>query len=183
MTSIVNVKEQYRAPASLEQKAEEYHLVVFGLGKEDYAVDVAMVREIVTLQDISRVPRAPDFVEGVISLRGKIIPVIDLRKRLGLEMSELTRKSRIVVVEEDENVVGMIVDNVKEVLKVSSETVEPASPVVTSTGTQFIRGVANVGDRVIIILNLLRVLSQEENSVMMETIEAEFSVEDTPDQV
>lgn len=177
MTAIVNLKEQSATPAPTGQQVKDYHLVVFGLGKEDYAVDVAMVREIVTVQNVSRVPRAPDFVEGVISLRGKIIPVIDLRKRLGLELGELTRESRIVVVEEGESTVGMIVNNVKEVLRVPAEVVEPASPIISPAGTEFISGVANLGNRVIIVLDLLKVLSQEESSVMMESINEEFPVE------
>ncbi|HHY38018.1 MAG TPA: chemotaxis protein CheW [Clostridia bacterium] len=174
------MKEQSNAPApsGLQVKAKDYHLVVFGLAKEDYAVDVTMVREIVTLQNISRVPRAPAFVEGVISLRGKIIPVIDLRKRLGLEAGELTKESRIIVAEEEEdNTIGMIVNNVKEVLRVPADAVEPASPVISSAGAKFIRGVANLGNRVIIVLDLLKVLSREESSAMMESIDDEVSLE------
>src|ERR687888_2756041 len=107
----------------------EQQLVVFQLGAELYGVEIARVHEIIRLQAVTRVPRAPAFVEGVINLRGKVIPVVDLRRRFGLPPAEHTRASRIVVVELGDHVVGITVDGVSEVLRVDTATVEPPSPV------------------------------------------------------
>src|SRR5437763_16976232 len=104
---------------------DEQQLVVFELGAELYGVEIARVHEIIRLQAVTRVPRSPAFVEGVINLRGKVIPVVDLRRRFGLPSAEHTRSSRIVVVEIGDQVVGIVVDGVSEVLRVNSATVEP----------------------------------------------------------
>src|SRR5438552_16207181 len=97
-------------------EGDERQLVVFQLGAELYGVEISRVHEIIRLQTVTRVPRAPAFVEGVINLRGKVIPVVDLRRRFGLEMTDHTRASRIVVVEIADQVVGIVVDGVSEVL-------------------------------------------------------------------
>jgi purine-binding chemotaxis protein CheW len=146
---------------SVEQTAsgDERQLVVFQLGAEFYGVDIARVHEIIRLQSITRVPRAPAFVEGVINLRGKVIPVVDLRRRFGLESSEHTRASRIVVVEIGDNVVGVIVDGVSEVLRVTGASVEPPSPVVAGIESEYIHGIAKLDDRLVILLDLDRVLA------------------------
>lgn len=143
-------------------KGDEQQLVVFQVGAELYGVQIARVQEIIRLQAITRVPRAPTFVEGVINLRGKVIPVIDLRRRFGLCVSEHTRASRIVVVEISRQVVGIIVDGVSEVLRVSPSAVEPPSPVVAGVDSQYLHGIAKLDDRLVILLDLDRVLVQEE---------------------
>src|ERR1051326_4762411 len=99
-------------PSNAESVSDERQLVVFQLGAELYGVEISRVHEIIRLQAVTRVPRAPSFVEGVINLRGKVIPVVDLRRRFGLETSEHTRASRIVVVEIADQVVGIVVDGV-----------------------------------------------------------------------
>src|SRR5690348_1278092 len=127
MQSAAQDREHPTDPATA---GDEQQLVVFQLGAELYGVEIARVHEIIRLQTVTRVPRAPAFVEGVINLRGKVIPVVDLRRRFGLPMAEHTRSSRIVVVEIGEQVVGVVVDAVSEVLRVNGATVEPPSPVV-----------------------------------------------------
>src|SRR5437762_8291418 len=109
---------------------DEQQLVVFSLGAELYGVEIARVHEIIRLQTVTRVPHAPAFVEGVINLRGRVIPVVDLRRRFGLPFADHTRASRIVVVEIGDQVVGIVVDGVSEVLRVNNTTIEPPSPVV-----------------------------------------------------
>src|SRR6266516_3972712 len=104
---------------------DEQQLVVFELGAELYGVEIARVHEIIRLQAVTRVPRSPAFVEGVINLRGKVIPVVDLRRRFGLPSADHTRSTRIVVVEIGDQVVGIVVDGVSEVLRVSTSIVEP----------------------------------------------------------
>jgi purine-binding chemotaxis protein CheW len=142
----------------------ENQLVVFNLANEDYGVDIAAVDGIVKMQSITKVPRAPSFVEGITNLRGEVLPVIDLRKRFGLPLGEVTKDTRIVNVDIDSTKVGMIVDAVSEVLRVSEEDVEPPSPLVTTVDSSFITGIAKLDERLIILLDLAQVLSTEEQA-------------------
>lgn len=142
----------------------EQQLVVFDLAGEHYGVDIAAVEGIIKLQAITTVPHAPAFVEGVTNLRGKVLPVIDLRKRFGLPQAQPTKDSRIVVVEMNGATVGMVVDGVSEVLRVGAEAIEPPSPIVTTVDSAFIRGIAKVGERLVILLDLGKVLSTEETA-------------------
>ena len=153
------VQEQTVGPAA---SGEERQLVVFQLGAELYGVDIARVHEIIRLQTITRVPRAPRFVEGVINLRGKVIPVVDLRRSFGLPLAEHTRATRTVVVEIGDQVVGIIVDSVSEVLRVSTSTIEPPSPVVAGIDSEYLHGIAKLPERLVILLDLDRVLAREE---------------------
>lgn len=142
----------------------ENQLVVFDLANEHYGVDIAAVEGIIKIQAITNVPRAPQFVEGVTNLRGKVLPVIDLRKRFGLPPEEATKNTRIVVVEMNGAAVGMIVDGVSEVLRVSPDAVEPPSPIVATVDSAFIKGIAKVGERLVILLDLGKVLSTRESA-------------------
>jgi purine-binding chemotaxis protein CheW len=147
---------------------DERQLVVFQLGAELYGVEISRVHEIIRPQSITRVPRAPAFVEGVINLRGKVIPVVDLRRRFGLPAAEQTRSSRIVVVEIGDQVVGIVVDGVSEVLRVNDASVEPASPVVAGSdaGSEYISGIAKLTDRLVILLDLDRVFVRDERRAL-----------------
>jgi purine-binding chemotaxis protein CheW len=145
---------------------DERQLVVFQLGAELYGVEIAGVHEIIRLQAITRVPRAPAFVEGIINLRGKVIPVVDLRRRFGLPAATHTRASRIVVVEIGDQVVGIIVDAVIEVLRVNAATVEPPSPVVAGLDAEYLRGIAKLPERLVMLLNLDRVLARDERRAL-----------------
>ena len=145
---------------------DERQLVVFQLGAELYGVEISRVHEIIRLQSVTKVPRAPSFVEGVINLRGKVIPVVDLRRRFGLPTSDHTRASRIVVVEIGDQVVGVVVDGVSEVLRVNGATVEPPSPVVAGIDSEYIHGIAKLSDRLVILLDLDRVLAQTERRAL-----------------
>ena len=142
----------------------ENQLVVFMLAKEHYGVRIAAVESIIKLQPITAVPYSPAFVEGVTNLRGRVLPVIDLRKRFGLLAEESTKDTRIVVVEMSGTLVGMIVDAVSEVLRVPAESVELPSPIMTTVDSAFITGIAKVGERLIILLDLEKVLSPEEKA-------------------
>jgi purine-binding chemotaxis protein CheW len=142
----------------------ENQLVVFTLAKEHYGVRIAVVESIIKLQPITAVPCSPAFVEGVTNLRGRVLPVIDLRKRFGLPADEPTKDTRIVVVEMSGTLVGMIVDAVSEVLRVPAESIESPSPIVTTVDSAFITGIAKVGERLIILLDLEKVLSPEEKA-------------------
>lgn len=142
--------------------AEEMQLVVFGLGREEFAVEVTQVREIIRMEEITRMPKSPHFVEGIINLRGQIIAVIDLAKRLNIPSGERGPETRIIVVEAGEVKVGMIVDSVSEVLRVSSEAVEPNPSLASDVSAAFLQGVVKHDNRLIILLDLTKILSLEE---------------------
>ncbi len=139
-------------------------LVVFELADEHYGVDIAPVEGIIKMQNITSVPHAPSFVEGVTNLRGAVLPVLDLRKRFSMEKADETNETRIVVVELGGNSVGMIVDGVSEVLRVPENAIEPPSSLVTSADSAFITGIAKIDDRLVILLDLSKVLSADENA-------------------
>jgi len=142
--------------------AEEMQLVVFSLGREEFAVEVTQVREIMRMEEITRMPKSPHFVEGIINLRGQIIAVVELAKRLNLEGGERDSDTRIIVVEAEDIKVGMIVDSVSEVLRVDAEEVEPSPTLATDISSAFLEGVVKKDNRLIILLDLTKVLSLEE---------------------
>ena len=142
----------------------ERQLVIFNLANEFYGVDIGDVEGIIKMQVVTAVPHAPAFVEGVTNLRGQVLPVIDLRRRFGLAPAQATKDSRIVTVEVTGQKVGMIVDGVSEVLRVSDETIEPPSPIVATADSTFITGIAKDADRLILLLDLGKVLTPEEQA-------------------
>jgi purine-binding chemotaxis protein CheW len=145
------------------QRDEEIlQLVTFHVDEEEFGVGILDVREINRMMEITRVPHAPEFVEGVINLRGQVIPVVDLRKRFGLGVVEHDKNTRIVVVELGEVVVGFLVDSVSEVLRVVQSAVEPPPPIVGGIDREYIEGVVKLDDRLLILLNLHRLLSSGE---------------------
>lgn len=146
--------------------ATEKQFVVFQLGKETYGIDIAKVWEIITMQPITKVPHTASFIEGIINLRGRVIPVLDLRKRFDLPVTEHTRATRIVVVEIEGNTLGMIVDGVSEVLRISSDIVEAPPPAITDVDSDYLEGVAKLDDRLVILLNLDKVLNKQEKQVL-----------------
>ena len=147
--------------ADANNAMNEIQLVVFDLASEHYGVDISDVREIMRMQNITKVPGAMSYVEGVINLRGKVLPVLDLRKRLGLKVAEQTEESRIVVVDIADGEVGVIVDAVTEVLRVPNAAVEPPSSMVAQGNSDYLRGIAKLTDRLIILLDLNKLLSSK----------------------
>lgn len=143
-------------------RSEEVQLVTFKLGAEEYGIDIMQVQEIIRLPEIVRVPKAPPFVEGVLNLREKILPVIDLAKRFGASSGQRTDFSRIVVVNIKDNPVGLIVDSVCEVIRLPAGAVEPLPEVVTNVDAGFLRGIGRLDDRLIILVDLAKVLSRDE---------------------
>lgn len=138
--------------------ADEEQLVVFKLGGESYGIDIGAVNTIIRMQRITEIPRCPEYVEGVINLRGSIIPVVSLRRRLGLPPGEETKASRIVVVEVSNQMIGMVVDAVAETLRLPADAIEPPSEIVTTMESEYVRGVGKLDDRLVILLDLSRVL-------------------------
>jgi purine-binding chemotaxis protein CheW len=125
-------------------------------------VGIDAVHEIVKVPDITEVPDAPAFLEGVINLRGKIVPVVDLRKRMRLDGKEKTKSSRVLITENDGRLVGLLVDAVSEVLKLPPDAVEAPPEMISSVGIEYITGVAKVAGSLIILLNLKKVFSVED---------------------
>ena len=145
--------------ASTMTSEGERQLVVFDLADEAYGVNIGSVREIIRMQEITKVPRTPDYVEGVINLRGKVIPVIDMRKRFGFPAAERTKDTRIVVIDIGGADIGAVVDAVTEVLRLGSDSVEPPSAVIASTDSDYLLGIAKLETRLIILLDLQKALA------------------------
>lgn len=139
--------------------SRELQLVAFNLGAEEYAIDILSVQEINRLLPITRIPNAPDHVEGVVNLRGNVIPVLDLHKRLKLPERVNTEQTRIIILKAGENTAGVIVDGVTEVLKLDREAIEEAGGITTAAEVDFLLGVGKLGERLIILLNLEKVLA------------------------
>lgn len=136
----------------------EEQLVTFSLGSEEFGVDIMCVQEIIRIPPITRVPKAPIYVEGVINLRGNVIPVISLRTRFGMTRMEETDLSRIIVLQVQTKVFGIRVDAVTEVLRIDSAGIEPPPPIALGMDSQFIRGVGKIGERLLIILELDQIM-------------------------
>jgi len=132
----------------------ELQIVVFKLGREDYGISILQVQEIKRLTDITRVPHAPDYITGVINLRGSVLPVIDLKKRLDLPAGDYMDSTRIVIVKVEDIIVGMIVDAVLEVTTLNTDSIEPPQTVVSGVNAQYLDGVGKLDDRLLILLNL-----------------------------
>jgi purine-binding chemotaxis protein CheW len=150
---------------------ELLQLVSFNLGDEEFALDILTVQEINRMVEITQVPRSPHFVEGVINLRGKVIPIVDLRKRFNLEEKEYDQHTRIVVVDIDNRTIGLIVDAVSEVLRLPSDTIEPPPSLVAGVDAEYIKGVGTLEDRLLILLDLNMIFSKKEKE-LLETVEA-----------
>jgi purine-binding chemotaxis protein CheW len=139
-------------------------LVSFHVGGEEFCLDILRVQEIIRIQALTRVPNSPDFVEGVINLRGKVIPVIALRKRFGLEELAHDKQTRIVVSETKGTVLGFIVDSVSEVLRIPTDTVEPP-PRLGKVEREYVSGVGKLDNRLLILLDVDRMLSNSDGVI------------------
>ena len=137
-------------------------VVSFKIGKETFGVYIHIVQEIIRVPEITPVPEMPSFVEGVVNLRGKIVSIIDLSKRLRIEGSQRTRTSRILIIEVDKKAIGLLVGAVTEILRLPPESIEPAPDIVTAVGAEYILGVGKLSDKLIILLDLKNILKPEE---------------------
>jgi len=142
-------------------KATEVQLVTFSLG-EDYGVPISQVHEIIRAGSITSVPNSPCYVEGVINIRGRVLPVLNLRKRLKLPEKGLTKEARIIVTEINSKVIGLLVDAVSHVIKVQPEFIEKAPDEVLEVDTDYITGVGKIADRLVILLDLEKLLKREQ---------------------
>jgi purine-binding chemotaxis protein CheW len=168
---IRSVKVHFDTPSQqfFKGDAMDEQLVVFELNGEAYGVEVACVQGIIPLQPISVVPGAPAFIEGVINLRGAVVPVVDLRTRFGLSLPTNDHKPVIVIVELANLPIGLIVDKVTDVTRMAEAAIEPPSPLLTSVDTTYLRGIGKFKERLVILLDLGRVFSLEEKQTLVET--------------
>jgi purine-binding chemotaxis protein CheW len=137
---------------------ELLQLVSFNIGDEEFGVDILQVQEINRMLEVTRVPNAPEYVDGVINLRGKVIPIIDLRRRFGMPRKEHDKHTRIVVVELSGKVVGFVVDAVKEVLRIPRSVTEPPPSIAGSVNEEYITGVGKLDDRLLILLDIGKIV-------------------------
>lgn len=149
-----------------ESRGELIQLVSFNLDQEEYGVDVLKVREIIRVPIVTRVPNTPHYVDGVINLRGKVIPIISMRKKFGLMETENDKQTRIMVMDVDGELMGFTVDAVSEVIRISGSEIQP-SPAVVASGIdqECIAGVINQADRLLVLLDLEKMFSAEEKNV------------------
>ncbi len=145
-----------------ENKSMEGKYLTFVLGSEEYGIEILRVREIIGLMDITTVPQTPDYMKGVINLRGKVIPVIDLRLKFSMQEEDHTQETCVIVVEVNSTSIGLIVDSVSEVSNISNEEIEEAPGFGQSIDTGFIMGLGKAKDKIIIMLDIGAVLSAEE---------------------
>ena len=143
---------------------KDLQLVGFKIGRETFGLPISIVREIIRVPEITAVPDAPDYVEGVINLRGRIIPVVDLRKRFGETLIEADKKNRVVVVDIDRRAIGLIVNSASEVLRIPPSEIEHPSNVFPEGELNFITGVGKLKGRLVILLDLSRMLQRGELS-------------------
>ncbi len=155
--------------AETERGMQDTHqFVSFRLSNEEYGIPILRVQEIIRYEELTRIPQSEEFIDGVLNLRGRVVPVIDLRKRFTLTDAERNNATRIVVVEIDNQVVGLIVDAVNEVQTIEENQIDPPPPLGTGISAEYIYGMGKIDDRLIILLNIERILKEEEKAAMAE---------------
>jgi purine-binding chemotaxis protein CheW len=157
----IAVIAQGKLGRNAQAHGEILQVVSFRVGEEEFGLDILRVQEIIRVQRLTSVPNSPEFVDGVINLRGRVIPVVDLRKHFGLQVIEHGNQTRIVVVEVKGAVLGFIVDSVSEVLRIPAETIEPP-PRLGKVEREYVMGVGKLDDRLLILLDVDRLLGNEE---------------------
>ncbi|MBX9655324.1 chemotaxis protein CheW [bacterium] len=140
------------------EEAASQQVVGFHLAGEEYGIEITKIQEIILPGEITRIPQVPHFIEGLINLRGSVIPIIDLRKRFNLPSSERTDQTRIVVVNVGEKTIGVVVDAVTQVIRINRNQIEPTPPTVSAAGNEHIAGLAKVEHRMLILLEIDKLL-------------------------
>ncbi|MHC4506925.1 MAG: chemotaxis protein CheW [Planctomycetota bacterium] len=148
-----------------EATEHETQVVTFQLAKEEYAIDILQVQEIVMMTKITRMPKAPHFIEGIVNLRGQMIPIIDMRKRFSLGEAVHDADTRIIIVDIGE-IVGMVVDGVRDVIRLADSAISPPPPIIKGISAEYLKGIGQFNDRLLIMLELEKVLSAEEHEML-----------------
>jgi purine-binding chemotaxis protein CheW len=163
MSEVQTVASNQAGAAHSSSVDELLQIVTFQVGNETFGLDILKVHEIIRFQPLTRVPNLPEYVEGVLNLRGKIIPVVSLRQRMGLESREKDVSTKIVVANVKSEVWGLVVDSVSEVLRISNATVDP-TPRVGEAAHKYVSGVGKLNDRILLLLDVDELLSDEGHS-------------------
>jgi len=148
-------------------------LVSFQLAEETYGIEITKIREIILMGEITQIPQTPHFVKGLINLRSTVIPVIDLRARFGLTEGDLTNESRIMVLNVGTKTIGIIVDAVSEVLRVSADQIAPPPPTVAGLGREYLTGLVKLDEQLLILLDIERIFDEEETHALHDALPAE----------
>lgn len=143
-------------------KMSEMQIVVFSLNNETCGVESSQVQEIIKYQETARVPRMPKFIEGLISLRGKVVPVVNLNARFDMGKTEITKKTKIIITKLKEGYIGFIVNDVSEIIKLVEEEMELPPEIVKEAGNTFLKSIGKKGDKIISVFNLERILTDNE---------------------
>ena len=138
------------------------NLVTFRLGRGEYAIDIMQAKEIIKMEKITLIPNAPDFVEGVINLRGNIIPIIDLKKRFNLEETEGDKNTGIIIVKIEDVDMGIIIDSISKVVSISNSDIQPPPPMLSGIGQKYIKGVGKLEDKLLVVLDLEKLFTTDE---------------------
>lgn len=167
------IQEPAVLPEDIAVKATDFaqatgsmQLVSFKLSEETYGIEITKIREIILVGEITQVPETPHYIKGLINLRSSVIPVIDLRSRFSLAEGDLTPDSRIVVLNVGTRTIGIVVDSVNEVLRVSSDQVCPAPPTVASLGNEYMTGLVRLNDQLLILLDVEKLFGEEETAAL-----------------
>ncbi len=139
-------------------------LVSFHLAQEEYGIEITKIQEIILMGEITRIPQTPDYVKGLINLRSTVIPIVDLRLRFGLSQQEPTDQTRIMVVNVAGKTIGLIVDAVSEVLRISQDQIVPPPPTVAGLGREYLTGLVKLDDRLLILLDIDNILGEEQTA-------------------
>jgi purine-binding chemotaxis protein CheW len=161
----VREKDRSNATGSMQ-------LVSFKLSDETYGIEITKIREIILVGEITRVPETPHYIKGLINLRSSVIPVIDLRARFSLAENELTQDSRIMVLNVGRRTIGIVVDSVNEVLRVSEDQISPAPPTVASLGNQYMTGLVRLEEQLLILLDVDRLFGEEATAAIDDAVAA-----------
>jgi len=165
----MNMSTGIQEPVVLEGRhgegAGSLQLVSFRLGQEEYGIEITKVQEIILMGEITQVPQTPPYIKGLINLRSTVIPIVDLRLRFGLPPQDATEETRIMVVNVRGKIIGIIVDAVSEVLRISKEQIAPPPPTVAGLGRDYLTGLVKLENRLLILLDIEKLFAGEENPV------------------
>jgi purine-binding chemotaxis protein CheW len=158
--------------AKAREGAEVKQLISFTVGAEEYGLELLRVKEVIRMRQITWLPKAPSCVKGIINLRGDVIPIIDLRERFGLQAQNQTAMTRVIVVEVEGHLVGMVVDSASQVVRVPADQFDPPPPLMGQGSRDFITAVGKVDDKLVIMIDVDRILSIEEMSALSGSLAA-----------
>lgn len=152
--------DEFRNPVDKDNGS--ISLVTFRLGSGEYAIDIMQAKEIIKIEKITLIPNAPDFVEGVINLRGNIIPIIDLKKRFKIEdLTNQEKNTGIIIVKIDNLDMGIIIDSISKVVSIANSNIQPPPPMFSGIGQRYIKGVGKIGDKLLVVLDLAKLFTEE----------------------